>query len=293
MKKLKFAIIAVSISLLFCPISTKGAYNVSVGDTFTYTVKASYWTATHGSNSDTVEKYRLFLDAYNVGTNFDVNVTNVLADEVEYDIITNTNNYSWSNDMFNFQINFLFFMSQPTIDAMTFASGWPTWDFDHGLPVDFFFFLDTDASTFSYFENWVTTPILTENLTKSGWENTHIEAYFDDSGAVAVFDWIIEGGLVYTSLDQIDIDGYYRLTYAFDKATGVFQGYHYESHFEGIVEGEIYKSETEQEVHLTGYSVPDFYFTTTGNYLPSFKWYMPILVLSSIILISAIIRKRK
>jgi hypothetical protein len=293
MKKIKLIIFAIVFGLLFYPVSTKGAFGVSVGDIYNYTVKTSRWNITHGSNTGSVEKYRLFLDPYNVGTSFNINVTNVLADSVEYDIITSSTTYSWHDEMSTFQIYFVLFLFLPYLNADYVTSGWPTWELENGLSLPINYFYDTDSSTFDYFNNWETTSILTEYSTNSGWEYTHIEAYFDTSGKYAIFDWIIEGALVYTSPDDIDISGYYQLKLVFDVFSGVLQGYRYETNFKGSVEGENYESESEQEVHLTGYSVPDYYFTTTGKYVPGFKWYIPILVFNSLIIISIVIKSHK
>jgi hypothetical protein len=284
------------VGILFSPISTKGAFIVSIGDTFTYKVETSYMSAKYGANSDSVTKYRIFFDPYEVGTTFIVNVTDIVSgivDEVEFDIITSTDTYSFSNDMVSFQVNFIFTLFKPSMDAMAIASAWPTWDFENGTAISLSFFFDTDSSTLDYFDDWVTTPVLESYSTISGWEDTHIEAHFDDAGTVAVFDWILEGSLVYTTDEQINMDGYYRYTLAFNKATGVLQGYRFESDFKGTIDGVTYERKEEQEVHLTGYSIPGYYFAITGNYGLSFKWYIPILVFSSLVIVLEIKRKRK
>ena len=80
--------------------------------------------------------------------------------------------------------------------------------------------------------------------------------------------------------------------WAFDKTTGVEQGYRLELDYSGTNDGREYEIYLIQEVTLNGYDLPDFYFDKPGA-LPGFEWFISIFAFSTIVITSVIIRRRK
>jgi len=269
-----------------------GNYQVTIGETFTYTVNNSYWNIKYGAVGSTVSKCRIFLDSVPVGTSFGVEVTDVITfEEVSWNLTLGTNIYSWRNnpsDLGDFNVLLFNVRSQ----AFNIATFWSQENSDMGPTAQFLFFIDTaDLPMFDFFRSLVDPSGVTD-FTNTNNSFTQIEGHFDESGSVAVFDWVTEGSCDYTTPFDVHIEGSERFKVAYDKTTGVLQGYRIELNSLGTVEGQDFEMQMNQEITLDGYTLPAFYFDDP-DVLPGFDWFISILAISTLIFTSVIIRKRK
>ena len=121
---------------------------------------------------------------------------------------------------------------------------------------------------------------------------TQADGNFDESGVVAVFDWIFDGTITYATPYNFEIEGVERLKIAFDTSTGVMQGYRLELDHKGVIEGQNFEMKLNQEVTINGYTLPAFYYDKPAG-LPGFEWYLSITAFSTIIIVSVIIKKKR
>jgi len=270
-----------------------GVYQVTIGETFTYTVNNSYWNIKYGAVGSTVSKCRIFLDSVPVGTSFGVEVTDVITfEEVSWNLTLGTNIYSWRNNPGDLgDLNVLLFNVRS--QAFNIATFWSQENSDMGPTARFLFFIDTaDLPMFDFFRS-LTDPLGITDFINTNDDFTQIEGYFDESGSVAVFDWVTKGSCDYTTPFDVHIEGSERFKIAFDKTTGVLQGYRIELNSEGTIEGQDYEMQMNQEITLDDYTIPAFYFDDPNGLLPGFDWFISILAISTLIFTSVIIRKRK
>lgn len=292
MRKMKFFVSLMMIGLFLCKAFVQSDYQVSIGETFTYTVNNSYWNIKLGSNSSIVSKFELGSDSYPIGTSFEVEVTNVTYEEVCWNLTTGTNVYSSNNDPGDLgKIHgFLFYLRSY---AFIFATGWYQDVVDRGPRISTLFFLNTDEyPIFDFFRNHVDSSYLTSEYT---WTNNvfrQIEGHFDESGALAIFDWVLDGSFEYTSPSSVHVDGSERFKIAFDKTTGVLQGYRIELNCTGVVENQNYEMNMNQEVCRESYNLPEFHFKKPDRLIPGFEWYIPLIVFVAVTITATIHRKR-
>ena len=291
-KAILFTTIIIICTLLSMPL-VNGDYQVSIGETFTYTVNNSYWNMQLGSNSCTVSSCQLFSESVSVGTSFDVEVTNVSQSiEVCWNLTLGTNIYS-SHNSFGDLGHILGMLFYTRSFAFSFASGWIQELVDSGPQAHLLFFFNTaDTVIFDFFRD-LADPLEVTDFINPNDDYKQIEGHFDESGSVAVFDWVTKGSHDYTTPSNIQVEGSERFKIAFDKTTGVMQGYRLEFTSEGTVEGQDFEMQMNQELTLEGYTLPAFYFDAPNGLLPGFTWFISTLAISTLIFTSVIIRKRR
>lgn len=286
------------ICLFLCKSSVQADYQVSIGDTFTCTVNNSYWSIKLGSNSSVASKFKLGSDSYSIGTSFEVEVTNVTGEEVFWNLTTGTNVYSSGNGPGLFgKINGLILYALRSY-PFSFTIGWIQELVDSGPQIRTFFFCNTDenllSNLFNFFRNHADQSYLSSKYYQHTNEvYTQMEGYFDESSAIVIFDWVIEGSFEYTMPSELQIEGSERFKIAFDKATGVMQGYRFELTCTGILEGLNWEMDMNQEVCLEGYNLPEFLFKKPGGLIHGFEWYIPLIVFVAITITATIHRKWK
>ena len=294
MKKTKILIpIAIAVLILSTTV-VQGDYNVSVGQIITYNVNTSNWRIKLGSNSASVSKCRIFLDSYDEGTSFTVNVTDVVpADSVSWNLeVGSTDNY-WHNDVSDLlQLKLLLFEILPHV--IVFATTWSQAAVDLGPTVQFLFFFDISDDVifdqFRFLANSTFWSLAAASDTRLSF--TQVAGNFDESGVVAVFDWFVDGTITYTTPYNFELEGVERFKIAFDTTTGVMQGYRLELDYKGVIEGQNFEMKLNQEVTINGYTLPDFYYDKPAV-LPGYEWYLPFATFSTILIVSIVIRRRR
>ena len=159
--------------------------------------------------------------------------------------------------------------------------------------MQFLFFLDIAEATYDHFRLlanstfWASLAAVDSRLSF-----TQVDGNFDESGIIAVFDWIVEGTITYTTPYNFELEGFERFKFAFDTSTGVMKGYRLELDYKGVIEGEKFEMKLNQEVTINGYTLPAFYFDKPVG-LPGFECYLSFAAFSAIIIVSVIIRRRR
>ena len=108
--------------------------------------------------------------------------------------------------------------------------------------MQFLFFLDIAEATYDHFRLlanstfWASLAAVDSRLSF-----TQVDGNFDESGIIAVFDWIVEGTITYTTPYNFELEGFERFKFAFDTSTGVMKGYRLELDYKGVIEGEKFE----------------------------------------------------
>ncbi|MBD3191175.1 MAG: hypothetical protein GF308_11045 [Candidatus Heimdallarchaeota archaeon] len=295
MKKLFKTFIPIAlISILLCTTLVRGDYQVSVGSIYTYDVNTSNWSLKFGSNSADGQGYPIEDGSFQEGTNFDVEVTAVNPTvNVDWTMSKGTKEETGSSTGFDY-LGIILYCFYPLLLASGISSGWNATEVEMGPEIITMFFFDTaEDVSFEFFRMLSNTTGMSSALTESEYSNLErMEGHFDESGSVAVFDWVIEGQIVDSSVNT-DLEGSELFQIAYDKSTGVLQGYHIKIDFKGSVEGSVTEMELEQKVEITGYNLPAFYYGAGGGLIPGFEWFIGIFSLSCLAVPIIIIRKRK
>ncbi|NHJ49094.1 MAG: hypothetical protein FK733_15005 [Asgard group archaeon] len=302
MKKTTRFLILIFISGMFiCTTFVKGDYAVTVGQIFTYKVEESEWKVKEGSLSADTTGYRINDDTFSPDSNFAVLVTGVVpTTSVSYNMTAGTTTFSGSNVFADLNNIKQFCLYPNFIAGGGFTSSWNQAQMDNGPSIIRWFFSNIgEAYIFSTLRDLADEAVISEFTTTAGYTQTSVQGYFDESSAIAVFDWIYEG-TIQGSLPNTEIEGYELFKFAFDKSTGVMKGYRIEIDLKGIVEGVDYEFYMYQEVEILGYDLPAFFYTQSGGgfiqFLSDYKWYFIGIgggLLVTIIIISVMIRVRK
>jgi hypothetical protein len=293
MKKISILFPITVILLIFSTTFVQGDYYPTVGQIFTYNVNTSNWSIKLGSNRASASKCRIFLDSYDEGTSFTVNVTDVVPTEsVSWDLTVGSTDYSWHNDDSDLmQIQLLLFDILPY--AVGFAINWDQETVELGPTVQFLFFLSIADDTLDHFRFMANSTFWSSAAADdTRLSFTQVAGNFDESGIVVVFDWIVEGSITYTTPYNWDLEGVERFKFAFDTSTGVMKGYRLELDYKGVIEGQKFEMKLNQEVTISGYTLPAFYYDKPAG-LPGFEWYLSIAAFSAILIVAVIIRKKR
>lgn len=294
MRKSKIIIPIIIAVLILNTTVVQGDYSVTVGQTFTYNVNTSNWSIKLGSNSGSASKCRIFLDSYDEGTSFTVNVTDVVpTDSVSWNLTVGSTDYEWQNDDFDLmEITLLLFKILPY--AVSFANTWAQDAVDSGPTIQTFFFFDlAEDVTFDHFRFLANSTFWSLGAASdTRLSFTQADGNFDESGVVAVFDWIFDGTITYATPYNFEIEGVERFKIAFDTSTGVMQGYRLELDHKGVIEGQNFEMKLNQEVTINGYTLPAFYYDKPAG-LPGFEWYLSISAFSAILIVSVILKKKR
>lgn len=292
MKKIKILIPITVIVLILSTTVVQGDYQVSIGETFTYNVNTSNWSIKLGGNSSSVSKCLIVLYSYDEGTSFTVEVTDVVPDtSVSWNLTVGSFVFAYQNDdtdLFQLGSLLLHIVGQ----AVVYATIWSQETVDLGPSVHYDFFFNTAHAILDHFRFYANSSYWSPIAADPRHTFTQIDGNFDESGAVAIFDWIVDGTLNYTSPYNFLLDGYERFKIAFDKTTGVMQGYRLELDYDGVIEGQNFEMKLNQEVTINGYTLPTFYYDKPAG-LPGFEWYLSITAFSAILIVSVILKKKR
>jgi len=292
MKKINILIPIFVIVLFPSTTLVQGDYQVSIGETFTYNVNTSNWSIKLGGNSSSVSKCLIVLDSYDEGTSFTVEVTDVVPDtSVSWNLTVGSFVFAYQNDDTDLlQLGSL--LLHIVEHAVVYATTWSQETVDFGPTVHFYFFFDTADAILDHFRFYANSSYWSPIAADPRHTFTQIDGNFDESGTVAIFDWIVDGTLNYTTPYNFLLEGYERFKIAFDKTTGVMQGYRLELDYDGVIEGQNFEMKLNQEVTINGYALPAFYYDKPAG-LPGFERYLSFAAFSAILIVSIVIRKRR
>ena len=186
----------------------------------------SYWRVKVGSDLASAAKYNIGLTSSDEGTSFEINVTDVIpATSVDYNIEVGSDTYPSSSDSFSFVLmgTDLFHIN---ILGMYFSGPWSEGSVSIGPSLHGEIFFNTETETFDFFREHANSTYLTNHYTATPYDFSQIKGNFDESADIVIFDWIIEGTIntPYTA-SPFEVDGYELFKIAFNKNTGVLQGY--------------------------------------------------------------------
>ena len=146
MKIIRFLIPIAVLVLISSTTFVHGDYQVTVGQTFTYTVNRSFWRVKLGDDSGSSAKYNIGLSNMDEGTSFDILVTDVIPDtSVDYNITVESHTYPSSNDFMTFAI-MLFDLFEFNVLSTAFVGSWNQAFVDTGPGLFGEFFFNTKVS---------------------------------------------------------------------------------------------------------------------------------------------------
>lgn len=295
MKKIIKTVLPIAIiSILLCTTLVRGDFQVTAGSNYSFDVITSTWSIKFGPDSAEGTGYPIEDGTFQEGTDFNVEVDAVdPALSVDWTMSKGTKEETGSNTAFDY-IGIILYCFYPLLIASGISSSWNVTEVEMGPPVITMFFFDpAEDVSMEFFRGLANTSAMSTMLTESEYTNLErMEGHFDESGSVAVFDWVIEGQIADESVNT-DLEGSELFQIAFDKSTGVLQGYHIKIDFTGSVEGSVTEMKLNQKVEVTGYDLPAFYYGAGGGLIPGFEWFIGIISLSVLAVPILIIRKRR
>ncbi|MHA1220976.1 MAG: choice-of-anchor S family protein, partial [Candidatus Heimdallarchaeota archaeon] len=262
MKKITKLILPLAfVLLLIAPTMGRADYNVTVGNTFTYDVVASNWDLSSGTNTSTGTGFEFNELLYPVATQFDVEVIAETTADVDYEMSigteTDTGN-NWGLDA----LGVLFSLIAPAFLTMGMEHSWNATEIALGPGIQTLFFVDPVEFSELFFE--LSNESFVASLSETNFIFTNVGGNFDNSSSVAVFEWHFDTTMTDVS---VDITGTYVWQFAYDKVTGVMQGYYTEMDYSGTVNSYTIAYYLEQRVELEGYDLPG-----AGGFIPGFEW---------------------
>ncbi|MHA1121736.1 MAG: choice-of-anchor S family protein [Candidatus Heimdallarchaeota archaeon] len=284
MKKIiKIGLPFLLVIVMLAPTMTKSAYNVAVGNSFTFDVVKSSWGITQGTNSSTGKGFEFEDVKYPEKTQFTIEVTAASASQVDWDWTVGTEvvaGHNDASDMFGLAL-FLFY---PLFS--TSSGTWNQTEADMGLPVLLpVFFVDPVALSDLYLEMSNDTYISTA-FTDSEFIITNIGGTFDNTSTIAVFEWHLDMTLT-VATDNINYGGTFTYIFAFDKTTGAVQGYYLSMDYSGTIDSIAVSNKFEQRVEQVGYNLPGV------GFIPGFEWFLVIPAFALLVGLPIIIKRRK
>ena len=279
---MKIGIPILLVIVILAPTMTKGAYNVAVGNTFTYEAVKTNWDITLGAESSTGTGFSADDKHYADKTQFTVEVTAASAFQVNWDLDIGTDTiagFNWGLDMLYFSM--VIFM--PLLYSL--PTTWNQTEMDLGPDLVPIFFVDAPIlSDFCYYMTNVT--YVSSVFSDPDWIIANIVGTFDNSSAVAVFEWHFD--MTWTdAVSGHNYGGTFTFIYAFDKTTGQMKGFYIDINYTGQVDFTIQTVKFTQRFEEVGYNLPGV------GFIPGFEWFLVIPAFALLIGIPVIIRRRK
>jgi hypothetical protein len=286
MKKTIKLILLVSMGLLLThTILANSAFNVTVGDIFTYKVVKSEQEITWGANYGQGIGLMMGGNPFPVGISFTIEVLTASATSVQWEIeidgntAINTDTSAKTSTMEN-----LLLFAYLTYSGL---SSWDQAEVEMGPPfmLDFFFY--EPAAFDSYFQNY--HDYIAGFTPMSYWTFNEINANFDKSNNIAVFDWVFNTMFNDTGCNMF-YQGTMYFTVAYDQTTGVLKGYYFDFDYTGHVGSNALSISILQKIEQDGYKLNKNQFSPG---LPGYTFLIAIPVLASLSIFSILLKKRK
>ncbi len=275
-KLLKVALPIILISVLLGSTTSRAAYGVIVGQAFDYEVVASSWDILVGTNSSSGTGFSFLNTTQAVGTQFEVEVTNVDTSGVNWNLTIGTDTETGSNAPFDI-IGIVFMAVMPVLIVDGSPLIWNQTEMDQGTDIFELFFLE--PIEFSETFNEMSQDEFITDVADPNWHFENVGGTFYTTTNIAVFEWHFD--TTYTNNTDI-FSGDHTLQIAFDESTGNLKGLYYDIDYSGILNGENIIYKIEQKFEEVGYNLP------TITTIPEFEWFiaLPVVaILSGIIVL--------
>ncbi len=261
----------------------KSDYNVSIGAEFTYDVVESSQTVTVGEDTGGGEGFLFKEDAFNVGEQIFVEVTDASSTEVKYNVTVGSVIRSTQSNGLEDAGN-LFADLQGSLDYISSFDKWIQDEVDGGPRLFCDYFIDPNfCNVFSLYTNETLARTIFPDTAEITF--TKIAGHFDNSSTIAVFDWAFDFEMKNTTANT-DFVGKYLWKYSFDKTTGVVQGWKVAIECSGTILGITQSFIMEQCVEIEGYNIGEFYSEAIG-----FEWLIAIPALAVVVGVIAVKRR--
>lgn len=281
-KIVKIGIPILLVFVILAPTMTKAAYNVAVGNIFTYEGVKNNWDITVGTDTSSGTGFSIDETHYAEKTQFTVEVTAADSTSVNWDLVIGTDTISG----FNFGLDglyFVFVMFMPLFYSL--PSTWNQTYMDLGPELVPIFFIDPQIMSEFFFEMTNVTYI-SSVFSDPDWVIASIGGTFDNSSAIAVFDWHFD--MTWTdAVSGHNYGGTFSYIYAFDKITGQMKGNYMNLDYTGQVDFTVQNVQLTQRFEEVGYNLPGV------GFIPGFEWFMVIPAFALLAGLPIIIKRRK
>ncbi|NHJ48175.1 MAG: hypothetical protein FK733_10350 [Asgard group archaeon] len=253
-----FLLIATSFVLL-SPVIGNAVFTVTDGTIYTFDLVKSQQTLQQGTDSGQGTGLMFGGNPFSVGLQFTVEILTHTATSVQWeiDVAGNTAVNTDSDTLSSAMSNYLFY-------PYLIYGGFGTWDqaeVEMGpfLMLGAFFFEPVAFKAFfqGMHDNYgVYTPM-------SYWTFNDIQANFDSSTNIAVFDWVFNAEYNDTGCDMY-FEGDFYFNIAYDQTTGVLMGYNFDINYAGYIALDALSIDLEQTIEQVGYNLPKNQFKVSG-----------------------------
>jgi len=269
--------------IMLAPTMAKADYNVAIGNSFTYDVVKSSWDYTYGTDASAGKGFSFEEVKYAEKTQFTVLVTAAGTTSVDWDMTVGSVTDSGSNGGLDL-LGMLFLMFYPFLLG-EIPSSWNQTEADLGPFIFPMFFVDAPVFSDFFFEMSNDTYMST-GMTDPDWVIANMDGNFDNTSAVAVFEWHFD--MTWTdAVSGHNYGGTYTFIFAFDKTTGAMKGYYFDMDYSGQMDFTAVTVKLEQRVEQVGYNLPGV------GFIPGFEWFMVIPAFALIAGLPIIIKRRK
>jgi hypothetical protein len=297
-KPLKIVLPLLLLGLIFSTQNIQAPYNVTLG-LYAYDVNDANVTLSFGVNTATVDGFAVAGQDHPSGTAITLNVTSVLADEVKYNITAGTD--VESHTTIPGDASFLIDMIYYPINILTIITLNP-WN---QVAVESLFkeiimlpFLSVNATT------WTDWMHLINNMTAGTLpagdidDTINLRAKYVNGTSDFLVEVYYHGAFMENLTDvsvmsSIDVSLEHKYMFAYNKTTGIMYGMQMEGSIDGTANGTLISCNYVYNTEADGYDLPDFDLDKATWPFPGFRLGLAIGVLSSIVFVAVIIRKRK
>ncbi len=281
-KVMKIGIPILLVFVMLAPTMTKAAYNVAVGNTFTYEAVKTDWDITLGTDSSTGTGFSIDETHYADKTQFTVEVTAADSTSVDWDLVIGTDTIAG----FNFGLDGLYFAFVLFLPLFySLSSTWNQTAMDLGPELVPIFFVDAPVMS-DFFYGMTNVTYVSSVFSDPEWVIADVGGTFDNSSAIAVFEWHFD--MTWTdAVSGHNYGGTFTYIYAFDKTTGQMKGYFIDLNYTGQVDFTVQNIKYSQRIEEVGYNLPGV------GFIPGFEWFMVIPAFALIIGLPIILKRRK
>lgn len=284
-KTVKIFLLVTIGSILTSTITANSAFNVTVGEIFNYEIVKSEQDITWGANSGQGTSLMFGGNPFPKGTTFIIEALTTSASSVQWEIdidgntAINTDTTSKTSELV--LILFLPYLNYDGIGS------WDQLEIEIGPPFMIgFFFLEPEAFD-TLFQNYHDT--ITGLTPLTYWTFDEINADFDKSNDIAVFDWVFNTMFNDTGCNMF-FEGTYYFTIAYDQTTGVLKGYNLDFDYSGYVGSNTLSIAISQSIEQVDYNLNKNQFSPG---LPGYTFLIAIPVLISLSVFGLIFKKRE
>ncbi|NHK30932.1 MAG: hypothetical protein FK730_06235 [Asgard group archaeon] len=284
-KTMRFFLIILAGLILTNSLIAQSAFNVTVGEVFTYEVVKSEQDITWGVDSGQGSGLMFGGNPFPVGITFTIEALTTSATSVQWEIdidgntATNTDTASKTADM-------ALFLFLPYL----YYGGIGSWDqaeVEMGPPLMLGFFFFEPVAFLSLFQNYHDT--ITGLTPMSYWSFDDVNANFDTSEDIAVFDWVFNTMYNDTGCNML-FHGTFYFKVAYDQTTGVLKGYDMDFDYSGHVGSNVLSLSVSQIIEQAGFNLGKNQFSPG---LPGLTFLIAIPVLIGMGVFSLILKKRR